>query len=132
MAGYSAALRSGGRPMVLAEQDRWLRKVAAGRLRDPVVFWARLQALPTARGPVPPNLKTLLVQRLPNGSEAVRYVRRRSGLGSLGRERLVAVADWRGSRGQGDGPVGVGMGTQGSRGQPDLLPRPGDIRGALP
>jgi hypothetical protein len=97
MAGYSAALRSGGSPMVLAEKDRWLRKLAAGRLRDPVVFWARLQALPTARGPVPPNLKTLLVQRLPNGSDAVRYVRRRSGFGSLGRERLVAVADWRGS-----------------------------------
>ena len=97
MAGYAAALRSGGRPMVLAEKDRWLRKLAAGRLRDPVVFWARLQALPTARGPVPPNLKALLVQRLPNGSDAVRYVRRRSGLGSLGRERLVAVADWHGS-----------------------------------
>ena len=97
MAGYTAALRSGGRPMVLAEKDRWLRKLAAGRLRDPVVFWARLQALPTARGPVPPNLKALLVQRLPNGSDAVRYVRRRSGLGSLGRERLVAVADWHGS-----------------------------------
>jgi hypothetical protein len=27
----------------------------------------------------------------------VRYVRRRSGLGSLGRERLVAIADWNGS-----------------------------------
>ncbi len=97
IAGYSGALRGGGRPMVLAEDDRWLRKMANGRLRDPVAFWARMQALPTARGSLPSNLKTLLVQRLPDGAGHVRFVRRRSGLGSLGRERLVAVAEWRGA-----------------------------------
>ncbi len=97
MAGYTSALRAGGRPMVLAEKDRWLRKMASGRLRDPVTFWARVQALPTARGSLPPNLKSLLMHRLPDGSGRVRFVRRRSGLGSLGRERLVAVSDWRGS-----------------------------------
>lgn len=36
------------------------------------------------------------MRRLPDGSGHVRFVRRRSGLGSLGRERLVAVGDWRG------------------------------------
>jgi hypothetical protein len=97
MQGYLGALRVGGRPMVLAEQDRWLRKMASGRLRDPVAFWARVQALPTARGSLPPNLKPLLARRLPAGANTVRYVRRRSGLGSLGRERLVAIADWNGS-----------------------------------
>ena len=97
MAGYTASLRAGGKPMVLAEHDRWLRKMATGVLRDPVAFWARLEALPTARGSLPPEAKTLLSQRLPNGVGRVRFVRRRSGLGSLGRERLVAVADWHGS-----------------------------------
>ena len=97
IAGYTGALRAGGRPMVLAERDRWLRKMASGRLRDPVAFWARMQALPTARGWLPPNLKPLLVRRLPSGANSVRFVRRRSGLGSLGRERLVAIADWHGS-----------------------------------
>jgi hypothetical protein len=97
LTGYTGALRAGGRPIVLAENDRWLRKLATGRLRDPVTFWARVQALPTARGSLPPNLKTLLIQRLPEGSGRVRFVRRRSGLGSLGRERLVAVADWQGA-----------------------------------
>src|SRR5437588_2327549 len=29
--GYSASLKAGGRPMVLAENDRWLRKLASGR-----------------------------------------------------------------------------------------------------
>ena len=94
MQGYMGALRTGGRPIVLAEQDRWLRKMASGRLRDPVAFWARMQALPTARGALAANLKLLLLRRMPAGSNNVRYVRRRSGLGSLGRERLVAIADW--------------------------------------
>jgi hypothetical protein len=97
MQGYLGALRAGGRPMVLAEQDRWLRKMASGRLRDPVAFWARMQALPTARGSLPVDLKTLLARRLPADANHVRFVRRRSGLGSLGRERLVGIADWHGS-----------------------------------
>src|SRR5260370_30788348 len=94
MQGCVGALRAGGRPRVLAEQDRWLGKMASGRLRDPVAFWARVLALPTARGWLPPNLKPLLLRRMPAGANNVRYVRRRSGLGSLGRERLVAIADW--------------------------------------
>ena len=97
LAGYSGALRSGGRPMVLAENDRWLRKVATGRLRDPVVFWERMRALPTARGTLPSNVQGLLLQRLPDGAGRVRFARRRSGLGSLGPERLVALADWHGA-----------------------------------
>jgi uncharacterized protein (DUF2252 family) len=94
LAGYKASLRAGGSPMVLAEHDRWLRKMVSARLRDPVTFWARVQALPTARGSLPASLKALLAHRLPDGAGTVRFVRRRSGLGSLGRERLVAVADW--------------------------------------
>jgi uncharacterized protein DUF2252 len=95
--GYAACLRAGGRPMVLAENDRWLRKLSTGRLRDPVVFWARMEALPTARGPLSPKVQELLLQRLPDDIARVRFVRRRSGLGSLGRERLVALAEWRGA-----------------------------------
>jgi hypothetical protein len=97
MNGYSGSLRAGGRPLVLAESDRWLRKLATGRLRDPVAFWARMQALPTARGSLEPNLKAELARRLPQGATGVRFVRRRSGLGSLGRERLVAVGSWQGA-----------------------------------
>src|SRR5260370_1129868 len=77
MQGYLGALRVGGRPIVLAEQDRWLRKMASGRLRDPVAFWARVQALPTARGWLPPNLKPLLLRRMPAGGYNVRCFRRR-------------------------------------------------------
>jgi len=96
LSGYLAALRAGGRPMVLAENDRWLRKLATGRLRDPVVFWTRMGALTTARGRLPSRVQELLLQRLPDDVARVRFVRRRSGLGSLGRERLVALAEWEG------------------------------------
>lgn len=97
LAGYTSAMRIGGRPMVLAENDRWLRKLATGRLRDPIVFWEGMRELPTARGLLPSTLTSLLIQRLPRGSTTVRFARRRSGYGSLGCERLVAIADWHGS-----------------------------------
>jgi hypothetical protein len=95
--GYSASLKTGGRAMVLGENDRWLRKLATGRLRDPVAFWDRVGGLPTARGPLSSKTQELLLQRLPDGSNDVRFARRRAGLGSLGLERLVAVAEWNGA-----------------------------------
>src|SRR5258708_4094219 len=95
--GSTTALRAGGKPMVLAENDRWLRKLATGRLRDPVEFWGRMGELPTARGPVSNKVHELLLQRLPDGSNRVRFTRLRAGLGSLGLERLVAIAEWDGS-----------------------------------
>lgn len=97
LSGYSSGLRAGGRPLVLAETDRWLRKIATGRLRDPVVFWSRMASLPTARRPLTPKVEELLLQRLPAGAEDIRFARRRSGLGSLGRERVVALATWNGA-----------------------------------
>src|SRR5258708_31257827 len=68
MQGYRGALRAGGRPMVLPEQDRRLRKMAPGLLRDPVAFWGRLQPLPTARRWLPPALPPFLL--LPTSARA--------------------------------------------------------------
>jgi uncharacterized protein (DUF2252 family) len=97
LTGYAASIRAGGKPLVLAEKDRWLRKMATGRLRDPIVFWPQIQALSTARGVLASTPETLLMQRLPRGATRVRVARRRSGLGSLGCERLVAIAEWHGA-----------------------------------
>lgn len=94
--GYASAIRSGGRPFVLAENDRWLRKLATGRLRDPVVFWERINARPPARR-VETAVQQLLLDRLPDGADRIRFVRRRSGAGSLGRERVAVLAQWEGS-----------------------------------
>ncbi len=51
--GYRDALAAGGRAFILAEDHRWLRLLALGKLRDPVHFWDKLQHLPpyTAKPP---------------------------------------------------------------------------------
>jgi hypothetical protein len=91
--GYAASLEAYGEPVVLSERRRWLRHIAINRLRDPAEFWDKLTALPTATGTVP--LKTLR-KILPAASESTRIVRRVAGVGSLGRPRFVAIAQWRG------------------------------------
>src|SRR5579872_6022540 len=47
LAGYIKGLRTGGTPIVLAEQHPWLREMMTGVLRDPLRFWAKMDALPT-------------------------------------------------------------------------------------
>lgn len=96
MAGYSTGINGGARPMVLAESDRWLRLQALNRLRDPVGYWAKMEKLSPTRAVGPPA-SNLLAEALPKDAEQVAIKRRRAGLGSLGHERFVAVAQWHGA-----------------------------------
>ncbi len=96
--GYRAGLKSGGRPYVLSEEHVWLRKIAVSKERDPVLFWNKLSALSPARGPVPTSAINAIERLLPEPGLPYRLVRRVSGLGSLGRQRLVALAEWRGGK----------------------------------
>jgi hypothetical protein len=91
--GYTASLERGGRPIVLAERRRWLRRIASGRLRDPNQFWPKLEALPPASGTPP---QSVLKAALPDPKLPCRILRRVAGVGSLGRPRFVAIADWNG------------------------------------
>ena len=45
--------RAGGLPFVLGEKNEWLRQIAESELRDPVHFWAKMDALPTMKSDVP-------------------------------------------------------------------------------
>ena len=96
--GYRESLKSGGRPFVLSEEHVWLRKIAAGKERDPVLFWKKMKALSPARGPVPISAIKAIEHLMPEPGLSSRLVRRVSGLGSLGRQRFVALADWRGGK----------------------------------
>ena len=92
--GYAESLGRGGGPAVLAEHYRWLRDLAIARLKDQRPFWQRLEALPDAtRGHH--HARGLLQAALPP-QVVPRFVQRQAGAGSLGRVRLVALADWRG------------------------------------
>ena len=53
--GYAASRENGGRPVVLAERRRWLRRLALSDLRDPVAFWQRFDSLPSTASGVPPR-----------------------------------------------------------------------------
>lgn len=96
--GYERGIQQGGRPFVLGEEHGWLRAIAESKLRDPVVFWQRMDQLTTVRGAVPDSAREALEHLLPQAGLPYRLARRVAGLGSLGRVRLVAIAEWKGGR----------------------------------
>jgi uncharacterized protein DUF2252 len=98
LSGYEDGLKSGGKPFVLAEDHSWLREMAQGELRDPVRFWEKMENLPAVKSAIPASAKSALEQFLPEPGLPYKLVRRVAGLGSLGRQRVVALADWRGGR----------------------------------
>jgi len=95
--GYATGLEAGGQPFVLSEEHRWLRDIATSRLRDPTLYWEKLTALPTVKR-VPPPVLALLRKALPGEDVPFRVAHRQAGLGSLGRERYTALADWCGGK----------------------------------
>ncbi len=98
LAGYREGMSRGGAPFVLAEQHSLLRKLATSELRNPVIFWQKLDQLATVRSGLPASVKATLKQAMPEAGLPLRVVHRQAGLGSLGRRRFVALAQWRGGR----------------------------------
>lgn len=96
--GYRTSLREGGKPFVLEEKHKWLRKIALNRLDIPADFWKKMDALPTARGEVPADVRKAIAPFLPVPQLPYRVLRRVAGIGSLGHHRFVAVADWCGGQ----------------------------------
>jgi Uncharacterized protein conserved in bacteria (DUF2252) len=94
--GYARVLSNGGKPFVLAEQHNWLRSTVETKLRDPVRFWEKLNSLAGIKGRIPGSATKALTAALPAVKLPYRVVHRVAGLGSLGRERFVALAEWNG------------------------------------
>src|SRR5579864_4296986 len=98
LGGYREGLEANGRPFVLAEHSKSLREMATARLVDPQKFWTKLDGLPTWKGDVPARAVKVISGLLPKPDMPRRIVHRVAGLGSLGRQRFVAIAEWRGGR----------------------------------
>ena len=98
LAGYRKGLQTGGRAFVLAEDHPWLRATMSSVLRDPLGYWEKLDSLPTWRGRVPKSARRAIERLLPEQELEYRIAHRIAGLGSLGRERYVAVSNYRGGR----------------------------------
>ena len=95
--GYRDALAAGGKAFILAEDHRWLRLLALGKLRDPVQFWNKLQHLPPYTAKPPEEVRKLLETSLPSAQKEYLLKRRIAGLGSLGHPRILALSRWRGA-----------------------------------
>jgi len=96
--GYERAMTEGGNPFILGENHVWLRAIAESKLRDPVIFWGKIDKLSTVKGEIPASAREALEHLLPESGIPYRLARRVAGLGSLGRIRLVAIASWKGGR----------------------------------
>ncbi len=95
--GYAESLASGGRPFVLAEHHQLLRDMAVHRLKEVCGFWEKLETCRPIRGKVPEGAVKGISRMLPDPKVPRQYVHRVAGLGSLGRQRFVAVAKWHAS-----------------------------------
>jgi hypothetical protein len=96
--GYRESLKEDGCPFVLSEKHVWLRSVAENELRDPVRFWAKMDALPTLKTTVPISAVDAIEHLMPAPGIEYRLAHRVAGLGSLGHARYVAIGEWRGAR----------------------------------
>ena len=94
--GYIDALKSGGRPFVLAEGHPALREMAVHRLRDPEAYWQKLAKLEPLQKGIRASAVRVIKEMFPEPGLEYRIAHRCAGLGSLGRERFVAIAMYRG------------------------------------
>ncbi len=96
--GYRKSLSEHGLPFVLEEEHSWLREIAFNELRNPVRFWQKMERLPPMKGKIPASALEALEHLLPERKLDYRVARRTAGMGSLGRTRLVAIAEWHGGK----------------------------------
>jgi uncharacterized protein (DUF2252 family) len=125
--GYTQSLREGGGAAVLAERYRWLRDLAAVRLKDQRPFWEHMRTLRSASSRGGRHVRRLLEEALPARGLPIRLVHRQAGLGSLGRLRLVALANWHGGMVAREAKPLTSSAWQWARGTPFSAPRYGEI-----
>lgn len=94
--GYEKALKAGGRPIVLAEHETTLEQLGIEAIEPPKDFWEKLNRRPVVRHGMPRDAKQALEKTLPEKNLAYKAVLRKAGMGSLGQQRFVAIAQWDG------------------------------------
>jgi len=94
--GYRDGLEAGGQPFALAEHHPVLRAMATHRLHEPEAYWEKLHALAEVEDEPPAGALKAIARMMPERGLHWHVAHRIAGLGSLGRERYVAIAEWRG------------------------------------
>jgi hypothetical protein len=94
--GYRESLKSGGCPIVLAELETDLEKLGINALKTPKGFWEKLNDHPASHQTIPRDAKQCLLSALPEKRLQYRIIQREAGLGSLGQQRFVVIAQCNG------------------------------------
>jgi len=101
LAGYKEGLEADGRPIVLAEGWERLQEIATARLKAPGRLWHALEALAAVPPDKVPGSAVKGILALLDWADhlaPLRFLHRIAGVGSLGRQRFVALTDWYGSK----------------------------------
>src|SRR6516164_10210196 len=93
--GYRECVSAGGRPFALAEHHHALRQMATARLHEREKVWEKLHGLAPVEKEPPAGAHKAIARLMPESDLEWTVVHRVAGLGSLGRERYVALAEWR-------------------------------------
>ena len=95
--GYRQAIRAGGCPFVLAEEEQTLERLGIDAIRPPEDFWSKLNRRPAVTHGFPSTARRAIEKTLPDRNLEYKVVRREAGHGSLGQPRFVAIAKWCGA-----------------------------------
>jgi len=94
--GYRETLANGGRPIVLAEHESNLEKLGIAAIKPPGGFWQGLSDRPAIHSGVPRDALKAIEKMFPDSNLDYKVVRREAGMGSLGQQRFVAIAECNG------------------------------------
>jgi hypothetical protein len=96
--GYREQLHLGGKPYVLMEKHPQLREMALQDLREPAPFWRRLMEKTAflRSKDIPKPVLSAVASISPPVDLEFRSLRSSKGLGSLGRERYLAMGEEKG------------------------------------
>jgi hypothetical protein len=92
--GYREGL-SAPRPLILDRDLAWLRELVVVSEKQRAKFWKKIAKAKEERAPA--HYRRSLAAAMPERGLQLKTARRTAGLGSLGRPRWVAIADWRGA-----------------------------------
>ncbi len=94
--GYHEGLEKGGEAFVVHGDRDWLSDAYVRSEKSAERYWEKLKQLPAMEREVPPEVRSMLEAALPSQEMEYRMLHRQAGVGSLGRPRYTALAEWQG------------------------------------
>src|ERR1019366_7197582 len=89
--------RPAGVPSCWPSITRCSAEMAVHRLKEVCSFWEKLERCQPIKGRIPDGAAKGILRMLPDPELTRRHMHRVAGLGSLGRQRFVALAEWHAS-----------------------------------